>query len=205
MIKFSKSQSGFRKGYSCVSQLLYIIHEIFKDFDAHPSLDTCGIFFDISKIFDRVWHETLIFKWPSYGISDSLFCLFSSFHSERLQRLVLNGEASELPKVLERFPQVSILVPLPFLIFINDISTNLEFNVKIFADDTSLFSLVRDPNENLAKLGRELARVAGWAYQWRMSFNLNSSKESVEVQFSRKIDPVILITSQWVAAKLINI
>ena len=54
MIKFSKSQSGFCKGYSCVSQLLYIIHEIFKDFDAHPSLDTCGIFFDISKIFDRV-------------------------------------------------------------------------------------------------------------------------------------------------------
>ena len=54
MIKFSKSQSGFCKGYSCVSQLLYIIHEIFKEFDAHPSLDTCGIFFDISKIFDRV-------------------------------------------------------------------------------------------------------------------------------------------------------
>ena len=67
---FSKSQSGFRKGDSCVSQLLSITHEIFKGFDANPS-DTCEIFLDISKAFGRVWHETLIFKLRSFGISDS--------------------------------------------------------------------------------------------------------------------------------------
>ena len=92
---FSKSQSGFRKDDSRVSQLLSITHEIFKDFDANPSLDTCGSFWDVSKAFDRVWHETLVFKLRSYGISDSLLRLFNSFLSERLQRVVLNGQAFE--------------------------------------------------------------------------------------------------------------
>ena len=76
---FSKCQSGFLKGDSCISQLLSITHEIFKGFDANPSLDTCGIFLDISKAFDRVWHEALIFKLRSYGIWDSLLRLFNSF------------------------------------------------------------------------------------------------------------------------------
>ena len=62
--------------------------------------------------------------------------------------------------------------------------------MKIFADDTSLFSLVRDPNESLAKLGRDLGKVVGWAYQWKMSFNPDPSKQAVEVHFSRKINPV---------------
>ena len=88
---FSKSQSGFGKDGSCVSQLLSIMHEIFKGFDANPSLDTCGIFLGISKAFDRVCHEDLTFKLRSYGISDSLLPLFNSFLFERLQRVVLNG------------------------------------------------------------------------------------------------------------------
>ena len=187
---FSKSQSGFRKGDSCVSQLLSITHEIFKGFDANPSLDTCGIFLDISKAFDRVWHEALIFKLRSYGISDSLLRLFNSFLSERFQRVVLNGQASEWRKMLAGVPQGSILGPLLFLIFINDIPANLECNVEIFVDDTSLFSLVRDPNESSAKLGRDLGRVARWAHQWKMSFNPDPSKQAVEVHFSRKINRV---------------
>ena len=89
-----------------------------------------------------------------------------------------------------RVPQDSILGSLFLLIFINDISANLECNMKIFADDTSLFSLLHDPNESSAKLGRDLRRVAGWAYQWKMSFNLDPSKQAMEVHFSRKINPV---------------
>ena len=92
---FSKSKFGFYEGDSCVSQLLSITHVVFKGFDVNPSLGTCGIFLDISKAFDRVWHEALIFKIWSYGISDSLLCLFNNFLSERLQRVVLNDQASE--------------------------------------------------------------------------------------------------------------
>ena len=77
--------------------------------------------------------------------------------------MVLNGKASEWQKVLADVPQNSILGPLLFLVFINDIHANLECNVKVYADDTSLFSLVPDPNESSEKLGRDLGRVAGWA------------------------------------------
>ena len=185
---FSKSQSGFRKADSCVSQLLPITHKIFRGFGANPSLDTCEIVLNISKVFDRVCHKALIFKLRSYGISDSLLRLFNSFLSERLQRVVLNGQASEWRKELSGVPQGSILGPLLFLISINDIVANIECKVKIFADHTSLFSLVRDPNEISAKLGRELRRVAQWVHQWKMSFNLDPSKQAVEVHFTRKIN-----------------
>ena len=147
-------------------------------------------FFGISKAFNRIWHDALIFKLQSYGIPDSLLSLFNRFLSERLQTVTLNGQASEWRKVLMGVPQGSILGSLWFLIFINDIPANLGRNVKTFAYDISLFSFVRDPNESLAKLGRDLGRVAGWAYQWKMSFNPDPSKQAVKVQFSRKINPV---------------
>ena len=78
-----------------ISAVIPITHEIFKGFDANPSLDTCGIFLDISKAFDRVWHEALIFKLQSYDISDYLLRLLSNFLSERFQRVALNGQASD--------------------------------------------------------------------------------------------------------------
>ena len=87
-------------------------------------------------------------------------------------------------------PQGSVLRLLLFFIFTNDIPAKLECNVKIFADDTSLFSLVRDPNESSPKLGRDLGRVAWWKHQWKMSFNSDSSKQAVEVSFSRNINHV---------------
>ena len=78
-----------------MSQLLSIIHKIFKGFDANPLLHTYVNFLDISKAFDRVWQEVLIFKFRSYGISGSLLCPFISFLSERIQGVVLNSQASE--------------------------------------------------------------------------------------------------------------
>ena len=79
---FSPCQSGFRKNNSCISQLLSITHDIFKGFDANPSLDSRGVFLDISKAFDRVWHDGLIFKLNSYGISGGLLSLIRSFYLE---------------------------------------------------------------------------------------------------------------------------
>ena len=70
------------------------------------------------------------------------------------------------------------------------IPAKLEFNVRFFADDTSLFSLVHDSNDSSTRLGRDLGRVAGWAHQWKMSCNPDPSKQAVEVYFSRKINPV---------------
>lgn len=182
---FTDCQSGFRKGDSCVSQLLAIVHEIFKSFDASPSIDTRGIFLDISKAFDRVWHEGLVFKLQSYGISGQLLGLIKNFLSERLQRVVINGQTSTWEKILAGVPQGSILGPLLFLIYVNDLPLNIESNVKIFADDTSLFSKVNLTN-SVTILNNDMVNISKWANQWKMSFNPDVTKQAVEVYFSRK-------------------
>ena len=86
------------------------------------------------------------------------------------------------------WPQSPNLGPLLFLIFTNDIPVNFKFNMKILADDFSLSSLVRDSNEILTKLDWDLGRVAGWAYQWKASFNPDPSKQTLEIHFSPNIN-----------------
>ena len=132
-------QSGFRSGDSCINQLISITHDIFKSFDSNPSQEVRGVFLDISKAFDRVWHKGLLFKLKSHGIEGNLYNLMESFLSDRFQRVVLNGQSFRWEKVSAGVPQGSILGPLLFLIYINDISESLESNVKLFAYDTSIF------------------------------------------------------------------
>ena len=126
----SKSQSGFRKGDSCISQLLAITHEIYSNFDAYPSLETRGVFLDISKAFDRVWHEGLLYKLKSYGISGPLLILIKLVLTNRFQRVVLNGQTSNWKNILAGVPQGSILCPLFFLILLMIYPRNFpkEFN-----------------------------------------------------------------------------
>ena len=77
-----------------------------------------------------------------------------------------------------------------FLIFINDLPINFETNGKIFADDTSLFQIVLDQIQSASKLNRDLQRTSDWAYQWKMSFNPDPSKQAVEIHFSKKLAPI---------------
>ena len=90
----SPCQSGFRKEDSCVSQLLSITHNIFSNFDAKPPRETRGVFLDMSKAFDRVWHKGLLHKLKSYGVSGPLLNFIKLFLENRMQRVVLNGQTS---------------------------------------------------------------------------------------------------------------
>ena len=146
----SKSQSVFRKCDSCKSQLLTITHEVYSNFDAIPSLETRGVSLDISKAFDRVWHEGLLFKLKSYGIIGPPLNLIRSFLSNIIQRVVLNGQTSNWKEVLAGVPQGSTFGPLFFLIFINDIPQGIQSNIKIFSDDTSIFSVLKDNDRDSA-------------------------------------------------------
>ena len=107
-------------------------------------LEVRSVFFGISKAFDKLWHDGIIYKLTQNGISENLLNLLEDFLKERKQRVVLNGQVSTWKNINAGVPQGSILGPLLFFIFINDLTEGLSTNVQLFADDTSLLSVVYD-------------------------------------------------------------
>ena len=135
----SDKQSGFRKLDSPVNQLISVTHQIYKAFDEDPPLEVRGVFLDISKAFDKVWHEGLLFKLERSGIQGLLLDLLRSYLSGRFQRVLLNGARSCWQPVLAGVPQGSILGPLLFLVYIDDLIADFRSDGRLFADDVSLF------------------------------------------------------------------
>ena len=194
----SPNQSGFRPGDSCVNQLLAITHEIYKSFD--KGFEVRGVFLDIldiSKAFDKVWHEGLLLKLNQNGISGNLLKLLRDFLSHRKQGVVLNGQHSSWDNVNPGVPQGSILGPLLFLIYINDLSNNLSSFCK-------LFSVVNNIHTSATTLSQDLKAITKWAFQWKMIFNPDLSKQAQEVIFSRKIKKLLHPTLLFINIPLNN-
>ena len=120
------------------------------------------------------------------GISGELYNLLENYLSNRFQRVLLNAQASSWRPVLAGVPQGSILGPLLFLIYINDLPNELKSNANFFADDTSRFTIVKDKNKNANILNNDLRRISKWAYNWKMFFNSDPSKPAQEEVFLSK-------------------
>ena len=135
---FSSNQSGFKPGDFCINQLLSITREIYKSFDV--GLEVSSIFLDISKVFNKVWHDSIIFKLTQNEISGNLLNLLEDFLKERKQGVTLNGQVCTWKNINNGVPQGSILGPLLFLIYISYLAEGLTTNAKLLARDTSLFS-----------------------------------------------------------------
>ena len=157
------SQSGFTPGDSGINQLLSITHEIYKSFD--DGLEVWGIFLDISKACDKVLYKGFLHKLKKNGISGKLFDIITDYLNLRKQRIVLNGQYSSWTSIEARAPQGSILRPLLFFISINNLSNDLTTNVKLFADDTSLFSIVHYMKTSATNLKNDLNKIKNWAIQ----------------------------------------
>ena len=133
-------QSGFVPGDSIVNQLIDIYNTFSKALD--DGLEVKAIFCDISKAFDRVWHKGLLLKLQSVGLTGPLLEWFQNYLCDRKQRVVLPGRASDWVNITAEVPQLSILGPLLFLIYINDIVKDIQSTIRLFADDTNLYILL---------------------------------------------------------------
>ena len=177
-------QSGFRPGDSCIYQLISITSDIYRSFEKHD--ETRALFLDISKAFDKVWHEGLIHKLKCNGISGNLLAFFESYLRNRHQRVALNGATSEWRGISAGVPQGSVLGPLLFLVYINDLTDGIKSQMRLFADDSSIFTPVKGVLETHEQLIQDLDTVTSWGYQWKMVFNPDITKQAVEVIFSVK-------------------
>ena len=164
----TKNQSGFRPDDSTTNQLLYLVNEIHEAFEDPKSLEVRIVFLDISKAFDKVWHDGLILKLKQNGISDRLIKLFENYLHNRKQHVVLNGFHSDYSLIEAGVPQGSVLGPLLFLLYINDVEKTITSNINFFADDTMLFSIVKDAVVSANDLNHDLDLIYRWAYQWKM-------------------------------------
>ena len=119
------------------------------------------------------------------GFSGSILKLLNNYLLNRKQRVVLNGSTSDISSIDSGVPQGSVLGPLLFLTYINDLEANIKSRIKFFADDTMIFSVVHDPTLTSSELDHDLDLINKWANQWKVVFNSEPTKQDVEVLFSQ--------------------
>ena len=146
------NRSGFITDDPCSKKLISITHEIYQSLDDGSEVSDI---LDICKAFGKVWHNGLIYRLKQNGVADYFLDTLTNFLNERKQRVILNGQHLTWTIVEAGLPQVSILGPLFFLIYINDLHEDSVSNPKLFADDTSLFSVIRNKQSSVQNLNQD--------------------------------------------------
>ena len=154
-------KSGFKHGDSANFQLIHTYHSFCEAVDSGKEVR--AVFCDVSKAFDRVWHRGLLYKQSCIGCSNPVVKWFSSYLSGRRKRVVINGESSDWSPIRGGVPQGSILSPLLFFIYINDIVKDIGSEIRLFADDTSLYIVVDSPETAAGIINTDLSMMNNWA------------------------------------------
>lgn len=157
---------------------MHISNDIGKALDQGKEIK--AVFCDISKAFDRVWHQGLLHKLKTIGVGGKLLLWFESYLENRTQKVVLNnGISSSVKELKAGVPQGSILGPLLFTIFINNIVISIQSNICLFADDTFLYIIVDNPTDASDIINSDLQKIANWANTWLVSFNPNKTDSMI--------------------------
>ena len=168
-------QFGFRKQYSSNHALLSIVEGIREKLDNKTF--SCGVFIDLEKAFDTVNHEILFKKLEHYGVRGVANQWFRSYLSSRTQRVKLDGVSSEFLNISCGVPQGSILGPLLFLIYINDMHRSVKYSlVHHFADDTNLLCSDKNPDLLKKKMNADLRLIFQWLCANRLSLNVTKTE-----------------------------
>ena len=163
----SDRQHAFRKGHSCETQLTTVINNWVKILDKRGQVDT--FIFDFETAFDTHPHELLKSKLFSYEIGGKPLKWIDSFLCFRQQRVVVNGVKSDWAPVLSGVPQGTVLGPLLFPLYINDISSDIESEIRLFADDCVCYHEIKEEVDTMELL-RDIHRLGSWARKWGMRF-----------------------------------
>ena len=161
-------QHSFRQHRSCESQLILTVHDLATTLDKR--LQTDVIIMDFSKAFDVVPHQRLLLKLDHYGIRGPTHTWIANFLTRRMQRVVVRGEHSDWVHVQSGVPQGTVLSPLLFLLYINDLPDNITSKVRLFADDCVIYqTMTSDKDADL--LQKDLDQLCSWERRWQMKFN----------------------------------
>ena len=171
--KLNPLQHGFRSGYSCQTQLLETIHHWAQSLNDQTT--THAVFLDFSKAFDTVPHKRLLLKLDHIGIRGKVLKWIQAFLCHRHQRVVINGVSSTWLPVTSGVPQGSVLGPLLFLLYINDLADNLNSDCRLFADDCTLYRRVTSLHD-CAKLQADLSKLYRWTQRWQLHLNISKCK-----------------------------
>ena len=155
------------------TQLIVTIHDLANTIQRGESTHVAVL--DFSKAFDKVPHQRLLRKLYYYGIYGELLDWFESFLSERYQSVVCEGKTSSPLPVTSGVPQGTVLGPLLFLLYINDLSDNLQSTVKLFADDALLYGVITSDSD-CDRLQDDLHKLEQWQNLWQMEFNPSKCK-----------------------------
>ena len=181
------AQYGFRKFRSCVTQLINTLNDFANCLKAHQQID--AVLLDFSKAFDKVDHEGLLLKLEHLGIRGPLLNWTRSFLIDRTQRVVVDGKESTPSNVQSGVPQGTVLGPLFFLVYINDISKGLSKGTKLnlFADDSLLYRIIRSA-EDILILQKDLNTLQFWEKKCKMEFHPGKCQL---LRITNKIKPLI--------------
>ena len=167
---YSKCQHGFRRKKSCISQLLEVMEDFTKFIENKKNFDV--IYLDFKKAFDSVPHERLLLKLKGYGIGGSILQWIESFLKGRTQRVRMGDDYSNCTNVTSGIPQGSILGPILFTIYINDLPESIKSICKIFADDTKIYNL----SDQCDIIQNDLNELQKWSEKWQLYFNSKKCK-----------------------------
>ena len=170
---FSNQQYGFIRGRSTVLQMLNVMDVWTKAMDKGDSIDT--VYLDFTKAFDKVPHNRLMSKLNSIGINTETLNWIKAFLSDRVQQICVNGSNSTWKPVTSGIPQGSVLGPILFVLYINDLPSNILSDVYMFADDTKIFNIIKSP-EDQETLQNDLDTLSMWSDKWLLKFHPEKCK-----------------------------
>ncbi len=165
---FASDQHGFMDGRSCSTNLLTYLDKITQFLDDKESVDI--IYMDLQKAFDTVPHKRLLEKLKSYGIGGNILKWIESFLMGRQQQVIVNKTSSSKENMISGVPQGSVLGPILFVLYVNDLPHYVTSQIKIFADDTKIFRKIGNTSD-CETLQKDLSNLEKWACDWQMRYH----------------------------------